>query len=122
MRPKRAAIAWCASSRRTMAATEEGLTPPEFLLISLGTCAGFYVVQYLNAHSLDCPELEVKVAADKAKEPAHLGSFRIEVIAPTLDPEHEAGVLRAVHKCLTHNTLLNPPAIETVVHCGTLQS
>jgi uncharacterized OsmC-like protein len=44
---------------------DEGLTPPEFLLISLGTCVGFYIVQYLNAHSLNCPELEVKVAADK---------------------------------------------------------
>jgi len=101
---------------------DEGPTPPEFLLISLGTCVGFYIVQYLNAHSLDCPELEIKVAADKAKEPARLGSFRIEVIAPTVDPCHEAGVLRAVHKCLIHNTLLNPPAIETVVRCGALQS
>jgi putative redox protein len=101
---------------------DEGPTPPEFLLISLGTCAGFYVVQYLNAHSLDCSELEIKVAADKAKQPPRLGSFRIEVSAPSLDPEHEAGVLRAVHKCLIHNTLLNPPAIETVVHCGALQS
>ena len=101
---------------------DEGLTPPEFLLISLGTCAAFYVVQYLNAHSLDCPDLEVKVAADKAKEPARLGSFRIEVIAPSLDREHEDGVLRAVHTCLIHNTLLNAPAMETVVRCGALQS
>ena len=91
---------------------DEGPTPPEFLLISLGTCVGFYIVQYLNAHSLDCPELEINVAADKAKEPARLGSFRIEVIAPSVDPCHEAGVLRAVHKCLIHNTLLHPPQIS----------
>jgi putative redox protein len=101
---------------------DEGMTPPEFLLVSLGTCAGFYVVQYLNAHSLTCPELEIKVAAEKAPQPARLGSFRIEVLAPSLDPQHEAGVLRAVHKCLIHNTLLNPPRIETVVRCAALQS
>jgi hypothetical protein len=62
------------------------------------------------------------VAADKAHDPARLGSLRIEVIAPSLDLEHEAVVLHTVHKCLIHNTLLNPPAIETVVHCGALQS
>jgi len=101
---------------------DEGMTPPEFLLIALGTCAGFYVAQYFNAHSLVCPELEIKVAAEKAQAPARLGSFRIEVIAPSLDPQHEAGVLRAVRKCLIHNTLLNPPQIETVVRCGALQS
>ncbi len=101
---------------------DEGMTPPEFLLVSLGTCAGFYVTQYLNAHSLSCPELEIKVVAEKAKDPARLASFRIEVFAPSLDPHHEAGVLRAVRKCLIHNTLLSPPAIETVVRCGALQS
>ena len=101
---------------------DEGMTPPEFLLVALGTCAGFYVAQYLKAHSLACPDLEIKVAAEKATQPARLASFRIEVIAPSLEPQHEAGVLHAVHKCLIHNTLLNPPAIETVIHCGALQS
>ncbi|HLK49433.1 MAG TPA: OsmC family protein [Bryobacteraceae bacterium] len=101
---------------------DEGMTPPEFLLVSLGTCAGFYVAQYLNAHALACPDLEIKVSAEKAPQPARLGSFRIEVLAASLEPQHEAGVLRAVHKCLIHNTLLNPPQIETVVRCGALQS
>jgi len=101
---------------------DEGMTPPEFLLASLGTCAGFYVVQYLNAHSLQCPGLEIKVAAEKATQPARLGCFRIEIFAPSLDQRHEEGVSRAVHKCLIHNTLLNPPQIETVVHCAALQS
>ena len=100
---------------------DEGMTPPEFLLISLGTCAGYYVTQYLNAHSLTCPGLEIKVAAEKAAQPARLGSFRIEVIALALDPRHEEGILRAVHKCLIHNTLLAPPQIETVIRSGALQ-
>lgn len=99
---------------------DEGMTPPEFLLVSLGTCAGFYVAQFLKAHSLVCPDLEIKVSSEKGTQPPRLASFRIEVIAPTLEPEHEAGVLRAVHKCLIHNTLLSPPAIETVVRCGAL--
>jgi uncharacterized OsmC-like protein len=57
----------------------------------------------------------VRVSAEKAKLPARLGQFRIEVTVPGLDPEHQAGVLRAVKACLIHNTLLHAPAIETVV-------
>jgi len=98
--------------------SDAGMTPPEFLLVSLGTCAGFYAAQYLKTHGLSASGLEVKVSAEKAKLPARLGSFRIEVLAPVLDARHEAGVLRAVKACLIHNTLLNAPAIEAVVHAG----
>jgi uncharacterized OsmC-like protein len=100
--------------------SDSGLTPPEFLLVSLGTCAGFYAAQYLKARGLPADGLEIRVSAEKAKLPARLGSFRIEVLAPELDAQHEAGVLRAVKACLVHNTLVNAPAIETVVHAGAL--
>ncbi len=94
---------------------DDGMSPPEFLLVSLGTCAEFYAVQYLITRGLPANGVEVTVSAEKAAHPARLGSFRIEVTVPGLDPAHEAGVLRSVKACLVHNTLLNAPAIETVV-------
>jgi uncharacterized OsmC-like protein len=95
--------------------SDSGMTPPEYLLVSLGTCAGFYAAQYMKVRSLVHQSLDVKVTAEKAMQPARLGRFRIEVIVPGLDPQHQAGVLRAVKSCLIHNTLLNAPAIETAV-------
>jgi len=95
--------------------SDSGMTPPEFLLASLGTCAGFYAAKYLQSRSLPEEGLEVKVTAEKAAQPARLDSFCIEVSVPGLDAVHEAGVLRAVKACLIHNTLLNTPAIRTVV-------
>ncbi|SPE27945.1 OsmC family protein [Candidatus Sulfopaludibacter sp. SbA3] len=95
---------------------DSGMTPPEYLLVSLGTCAGFYAAQYLKTRSLPFGDLDVKVSAEKATQPARLGQFRIEVTAPGLDPQHQAGVLRAVKACLIHNTLIHEPAIETVVN------
>lgn len=95
---------------------DSGMTPPEFLLVSLGACAGFYAAQYLKLHSLPAAGLEILVSAEKAKAPARLGTFRIEVLVPGLNEQHEAGTLRAVRACLIHNTLLNAPAIETVVN------
>jgi putative redox protein len=95
--------------------SDSGMTPPEYLLVSLGTCAGFYAAEYMRIRSLAHRDLEVKVSAEKAKQPARLGQFRIEVIIPGLDPEHQAGVLRAVNACLIHSTLIHAPSIETVV-------
>ncbi len=101
---------------------DTGMTPPEFLLASLGTCAGFYAAQYLRNHKLSQEGLEVTVHADKAPAPARLAGFRIEVAAPGLAAEHETGILRAVNACLVKNTLALPPAIETVLHTEQLVS
>jgi putative redox protein len=96
--------------------SDSGMTPPEYLLVSLGTCAGYYAAEYMKVRSLAHESLEVKVSAEKAKQPARLGQFRIEVIIPGLGPEHQAGVLRAVKACLIHNTLIHAPSIETLVN------
>jgi uncharacterized OsmC-like protein len=94
---------------------DSGMTPPELLLSALGTCAGYYAAQYLSTRSLSSEGLEIRVSAEKAQQPARLGSFRIQVTAPALDERHQAGLGRAVKACLIHNTLLHTPEIETVV-------
>jgi uncharacterized OsmC-like protein len=92
---------------------DEGVTPPELLLASLGTCAGYYAAQYLKARELNGDGMRIRVTAEKAKDPPRLASFRIEVRIPAeLDERHRQGMLRAIHSCLIHNTLLNPPRIE----------
>jgi uncharacterized OsmC-like protein len=91
---------------------DEAMTPPELLLASLGTCAGYYAAQYLKKFNLPAEAIRVRVTADKEKAPARVDNFRIEVeLATDLSAEHRAGVERAVHHCLIHNTLLNPPKI-----------
>ena len=94
---------------------DSGMTPPELMLASLGTCAAFYAAQYLRNHHLSQHGLEVAVNAEKAAAPARLGSFHIEVTVPGLESQHEAGILRAVNACLIKNTLAMPPAVETTL-------
>jgi putative redox protein len=92
---------------------DAGMTPPEFLLASLGSCAAFYAVQYLKTRSLAESGVEVTITAEKLKQPARLGNFRIRVECPVpLTDAHREGMMRAVHHCLIHNTLLTPPQIE----------
>jgi putative redox protein len=92
---------------------DEGMTPPELLLASLGSCAAYYAADYLRQHQLATEGTRVRVVAEKAKHPARVDNFRIEVDVPAgLDEAQQKGIQDAVHRCLIHNTLLHPPKIE----------
>lgn len=92
---------------------DAGMTPPEFLLASLGACAEFYAVQYLRTRKLQDRGVEVTLTAEKLQQPARLGNFQIHVTCPApLSAEQVEGLQRSVHHCLIHNTLLSPPKIE----------
>ena len=92
---------------------DEGMTPPELLLASLGSCAGYYAAQYLRKHKLANEGTRVRVTCEKVKDPlARMTNFVIEVDAPVeLSAEQQKGVEEAVEHCLVHNTLLHPPKI-----------
>ena len=92
---------------------DEGMTPPELLLASLGSCAAFYAAAYLKKHKLAETGTKVRITAEKVKPPARIDNFVIEVDVPLdLTAEHRKGVEDAVHHCLIHNTLLNPPKMS----------
>jgi uncharacterized OsmC-like protein len=92
---------------------DSGMTPPELLLASLGSCAAFYAMQYLKSRNLAETGVEVTVTAEKLKQPARVGNFRIHVMCPvSLTEEQTEGLMRSVHHCLIHNTLLTPPEIK----------
>jgi putative redox protein len=96
---------------------DQGMTPPELFLASLGSCAAFYAVAYLRKKGLLREGVEVRAFAEKASAPARLDPIRIEVSVPgELSDADRAGVEDAVHHCLIHNTLLHTPAITIAIH------
>jgi uncharacterized OsmC-like protein len=98
---------------------DSGMTPPELLLASLGSCAAFYAVQYLQSRKLAESGVEVSVTADKLTQPARMGNFRVQVTCPVaLSEDHTTGLMRSVHHCLVHNTLLSPPEIKIELVAG----
>jgi putative redox protein len=100
--------------------SDQGMSPPEFLLASLATCAAYYATQYLKTRGLPADELTVRVGAEKALQPPRLASFQIEITATGLDEHHQAGILRAVKACLIHNTLMGGPNIEIAINAAAL--
>jgi uncharacterized OsmC-like protein len=98
-----------------MRGSDQGMTPPELLLTALGACAGYYAAEYLRARSLSADGIELHLSAEKALQPPRLAAFRIEVVAPGApDDRSREGLIRAVKKCLIHNTLLHAPEFEIV--------
>ena len=80
---------------------DEGMTPPEFLLASLGSCAGYYAADYLKRQHLAVVGTRVRVTAEKVTDPVRLDQFRISVEAPiALTEKQEDGLHRAVERCL----------------------
>lgn len=96
---------------------DEGMTPPELLLASLGACAGYYAAQYLRKNKLATEGTRIRVSCEKVKDPvARMTNFVIEVDTPMeLTKEHRLGVEKEVEHCLVHNTLLHRPKITLKV-------
>jgi len=92
---------------------DEGMTPPELLLASLGSCAGYYAAEYLRKNKLASEGTRVRVTCEKVSKPvARMTDFVIEVNAPVeLSEGQLKGMESAVEHCLVHNTLLHPPKI-----------
>jgi len=95
---------------------DEGMTPPELLLASLGSCAAYYAVDYLKRNKLLQEGTRVRVTADKVKAPFRLDNFKVEVdVQGELDDNALKGVEEAVHRCLIHKTLLQAPKIDVEI-------
>ena len=92
---------------------DEGMSPPELLLASLGSCAAYYAAQYLKKYKLATEGTIVRVTAEKAKDPARLENFHIALEVPAeLRPDDLEGIEQSINHCLIHNTLLHPPKIS----------
>jgi len=95
---------------------DTGMTPPELLLASLGSCAAFYAAEYLRTRKLAENGVSVSVSAEKLKGPARLGDFQIRVKSPVaLTDEQREAMARSVERCLVKNTLLHPAQIEVLL-------
>jgi putative redox protein len=98
---------------------DAGMTPPELMLASLASCAAYYAVQYLACRNLANTGVEVSVSAEKLTSPARLGNFSIDVKCPVvLTEEQTEGLMRSVHHCLIHQTLLSPPEVKIELTVG----
>jgi len=95
-------------------ATDEGMTPAELLLVSLGSCVGQFVAQYLRLRSLPSDGLLIQVAADRGG-PLRLSNFRLHIVAPGLTERQLRALEKSIPSGLVQNAITQPNQLSVSV-------
>lgn len=93
----------------------QGMSPPDILLGSLGSCIGVYVHKYLEGAKLEAAGLRIKIEADFPKEPPMCFKeikVNIYLEGVELDERRRLAMLEFIKNCPIHNTLKAAPAIS----------
>jgi uncharacterized OsmC-like protein len=93
----------------------KGVTPPDALLASIGSCIGVYVRKYADGAKLALKDFEISVEADLGKTPPYY--FRridvtIDLKGFELDQRRKTAMLEFMKNCPVHNTLKKNPDIN----------
>ncbi|MFH0838594.1 MAG: OsmC family protein [Candidatus Omnitrophota bacterium] len=90
-----------------------GMTPPELLMASLGSCIGVYAIGFLKNTGLDPSGMTVRLAWEKKDEPSRIAKIEAELVIPNAKlGKRKVALLKIVEHCLVHNTLTGKPEIK----------
>lgn len=99
----------------------EGSAPTPFMsfLSSLGTCAGFYVLQFCRSRNLPTEGIHLTQTMEVHPDTHMVTSVVIDIHVPESFPEkYHAALVRAADQCTVKKHLEAPPTIEvrTLAH------
>jgi len=92
-----------------------GMTPPDVLLASAGSCIGVYIRKYAEGAKLPVGEFTVTVEGDLGSQPPYY--FRridvtIDLKGLPLDEKRSRAMIDFIKNCPVHNTLKNGPDVD----------
>lgn len=94
-------------------------TPFSLFLASLGTCAGIYVLSYLQQRGL--PTEDVEIRQDTAMDPVThmISNVTLHIDLPEGFPKkYRNALIKAAELCAVKKHLENPPAMHVEAHIG----
>ncbi len=92
---------------------DQGPTPPECFLSSLGSCVGVYVAAFCRNSGFDATGMQIRVSAEKVPHPSRLDKIGVEVFLPNAAAaERKEALLSVAKRCLIHNTLHGNPQVD----------
>ncbi len=95
--------------------------PPPFdlFLISLGTCAGIFVLEFMQKRELDTSDTRVLLSMERDPESHLISKITMEIKLPADFPEkYKAAVIRAAELCTVKRHLMQPPAFDITTTIG----
>ncbi|TAK09258.1 MAG: OsmC family peroxiredoxin [Candidatus Manganitrophaceae bacterium] len=91
---------------------DQGITPVEMFVASLGACIGYFAVRFCQRRNLPTAGLAVKVAWDYAEQPHRVGSLTVQVsLPPGFPAEMQERLQKVVEGCTIHQSLTHSPPI-----------
>jgi uncharacterized OsmC-like protein len=95
---------------------DKAMTPTELFLASLGTCVGYYVVQFCDTRNLDATDMRIQIDGEILPNPGRIGKIAICIRLPfELEEDKIKALIRAATHCTIHNTLMHPPEVRVEV-------
>ena len=95
--------------------TEQGATPTELFIDSIGACVGVYVISYCKSVGLNTEGLTIKVEWEKElkEKPYHIKTINVKIDLPNADiGPRKAALLKVAESCLIHQTMKNQAHID----------
>ena len=96
----------------------KGMTPPDALLASLGSCMGVYIRKYAEGAKFDLGNFKIIVEADfDTEKPYRFQNIKttISLGGAILDDRRKVALLEFIKNCPVHNTLKTAPNIEVAI-------
>lgn len=92
---------------------DEGPTPSETFMASLGACVGVYALAYCRTAGIDPTDMKISLKYQYEHKPYRIAKIDARIDLPKGDVgARKNAVLSAAHKCLIQNTLDMPPKVE----------
>ena len=93
--------------------------PFDLFLVSIGTCAGIYVLAFLEQRGLSTDGAGVVLRQERDPASKLISKITLELRLPADFPEkYRDAVVRAAEQCAVKRHLDNPPVFETYVTLG----
>ncbi len=92
-----------------------GITPPDTLLASLGSCIGVYLRKYCEGTKITLGDFKITVEADLGSEQPlcfRKINVSIDLYGLEFDERRKEALLRFLKNCPVHNTLEARPQVE----------
>jgi putative redox protein len=93
--------------------------PFDLFLASLGTCAGIYVLSFLQQRGIPSDEAAVIMRTERNSETHMIDKISFEIKLPAGFPEkYKDAVIRAADQCAVKRHIDNPPQFDISVTIG----
>ncbi len=91
-------------------------SPFDLFLSSIGTCAGFYVLNFCRERDIPYQDIELILSTERNQATGLIGKISIELKLPTGFPkQYREAVVRVANLCTVKKHLADPPEFQIYV-------